>query len=130
MSIDRAQRRYAPCLEPLCSGEAVKNGRCEQHQTAWEGSNRKRRLPPDWEARRQMVFNRDGRVCYACGAVATEVDHQRAGDDHALANLAPICYSCHKTKSSLEGNAAKYGGVVVWDARRKEWGIETNAPKR
>lgn len=79
---------------------------------AWDGSDRRSRLPADWPARRDAVFARPGgRVCALqfedlCVGAATEVDHVVAGDDHAEDNLQPACQPCHRHKSALEGAAA------------------------
>lgn len=81
--------------------------------SAFEGSTRKQRLPPDWDERRAAVFQRDGDICHVCRLPgADEVDHVIPGDDHRLTNLAPIHswrtpQRCHAFKTSAEGNAAK-----------------------
>ena len=74
---------------------------------AWEGSRRQQRLPSNWKKLRAWVLKRDNHECYLCGKAATEVDHIRPGDDHSTSNLASICWSCHKKKSSGEGGAAR-----------------------
>lgn len=78
---------------------------------SWSTSNRRERLPADWEARRAAVFRRLGRRCLirlpGCLGAASEVDHIEAGDDHSPANLRPACASCHARKSSSEGNAMR-----------------------
>lgn len=82
---------------------------------AWDGSNRRARLPKDWKSRRIAVLNRDGRRCRVlseetgmrCTEVATEVDHIHPGDNHDLHNLQAICSWHHAKKSSAEGRAAK-----------------------
>lgn len=80
----------------------------------WQGSDRKARLPADWQTRIvPAVFARDGDICHWCGQPgADEVDHKRRGDDHRLVNLAPIHgwrtpQRCHARKSALEGVAAR-----------------------
>ena len=74
----------------------------------WQGSTRRKRLPPDWPKTRAKVMRRDGGVCHVSGADA--VDHVTPGDDHDPANLAPIHHDvwpyCHRTKSSAEGGRA------------------------
>jgi 5-methylcytosine-specific restriction protein A len=79
---------------------------------AWEASGRKERLPPDWPAIRRRVLRVHGGRCHVCGMGGSDaVDHVRAGDDHSLANLAPIHQDvapyCHRAKSALEGVAAR-----------------------
>jgi 5-methylcytosine-specific restriction endonuclease McrA len=83
---------------------------------AWQGSNRRLRLPADWSkpgGPRNRVLNRPGgRVCAlklpdVCVGHATEVDHIKRGDDHSDSNLQPACQPCHARKSALEGAAAR-----------------------
>lgn len=82
---------------------------------AWENSNRKQRLPRNWNQIRRKVFDRDYGLCqvespetgYTCGEIASEVDHIVPGDDHSLANLQAICRWHHAKKSAAEGNAAR-----------------------
>lgn len=69
----------------------------------WETSNRKERLPRNWNALRMRVLRRDGFKCQECGSRASEVDHIRPGDDHSLSNLQSLCSDCHSKKSSQEG---------------------------
>jgi 5-methylcytosine-specific restriction protein A len=103
-----------PCLEG-CGEHAVYQGRCKEHQKPkFLGSTRSKRLPPDWATRRQIVFKRDGGICYLCGNVGADtIDHIVAGDDHSLTNLAPVHDRtpphCHRAKTSQEGNAAQAG---------------------
>lgn len=80
----------------------------------WESSDRRERLPPNWEALRRAVFTRCGGRCEMkkkdgrrCWDKATEVDHIQRGDDNDLANLRGICSWCHRRKSSAEGHAAQ-----------------------
>ncbi len=81
---------------------------------AWEGSNRKSRLPADWSARRLRVLRRDSYRCQQrdargmkCGAQASDVDHIEHGDNHAESNLQAMCRAHHAAKSALEGVEAK-----------------------
>ena len=83
---------------------------------AWETSNRRGRLPRDWEARRRIVIARDRGRCQAtiggaqCSSEGTEVDHICAGDDHSLTNLQLLCKACHAWKTrgeAVAGNRAK-----------------------
>lgn len=82
----------------------------------WETSNRRSRLPRDWEARRRIVIARDNGRCQAaiggvqCTAEGTEVDHITAGDNHDLTNLQLLCKECHAWKTrgeAVAGNRAK-----------------------
>lgn len=77
----------------------------------WTGSNRAKRLPPNWQAIRRAVLERDGYRCVLCGSVATEVDHIQRGDDHDPHNLRSLCTPHHRAKSSKEGNTARWDGA-------------------
>lgn len=85
--------------------------------SGWQTSDRRSRLPVDWEQRRQLVLARDGHRCQwvhdgrKCGWKATDVDHRRPGDDDSTDNLQALCGYHHKRKSSSEG--ARAG----WDKR-------------
>lgn len=77
-------------------------------------TNRKERLPPDWDARRAWVLERDGHRCVAllldgtrCRARATDVDHIHRGDNHDPTNLQSLCEWHHDRKSAMEGVAAR-----------------------
>ncbi|WP_159795672.1 HNH endonuclease [Puerhibacterium puerhi] len=79
----------------------------------WTNSNRRDRLPKDWQAIRHRVFRRDGGRCCIplpdgrrCPNAATQVDHIIPGDDHSLDNLQSICDDHHRVKSSSEGARA------------------------
>lgn len=78
---------------------------------AWETSNRRNRLPRDWEARRRIVIARDNGRCQAfiggvqCTSEGTEVDHVHAGDNHDLTNLQLLCKACHAWKTRGEATA-------------------------
>jgi 5-methylcytosine-specific restriction protein A len=88
---------------------------------AWQGSDRRARLPADWEATRQYVLRRDGFICQhvrtdtgrICAYRATDVDHIERGDDHRESNLQALCDYHHKKKSGREG------GLASRDARAK-----------
>jgi len=86
---------------------------CGSLSGKWAGSDRKARLPPDWEARRAFVLRRDGWQCtelvrdVRCPQIATDVDHIIPGDDHSYGNLTSLCGPHHDLKSSREGAAAK-----------------------
>lgn len=92
-----------------------------RRRPAWSGSTRRRRLPPDWPARRQLAAARAGGRCEwwrvlaelgwrddpACSRPGTDADHIHRGDDHRPQNLAWICGPHHDLKSSREGAAAR-----------------------
>lgn len=50
---------------------------------------------------RAAVFAAKGDRCLSCGAPATDVDHvvSAAFGDNSLANLQPLCHSCHLEKT-------------------------------
>jgi hypothetical protein len=81
---------------------------------AWQGSDRRARLPANWATLRLRVLRRDGWRCVArmsdgtrCPEPATDVDHKVPGDDHRPGNLQALCRWHHARKSSAEGNAAR-----------------------
>src|SRR5699024_1979285 len=80
----------------------------------WNNSNRRQRLPVDWERRRKRILKRDNWQCRhicddgtRCPELATEVDHIRPGDDHREPNLRALCEWHHRQKSSREGSEAR-----------------------
>ena len=80
----------------------------------WDSSDRRSRLPPDWEKIRQGVLARCGGRCEVlkkdgrrCWDKATDVDHIKHGDDNSPENLRGICAWHHRRKSSAEGIAAQ-----------------------
>lgn len=80
----------------------------------WAGSDRKARLPDNWQELRKAVRERSGGRCEVikkngqrCWDRATDCDHIKPGDDHSLSNLRDICTWHHRRKSSREGNAAQ-----------------------
>lgn len=78
---------------------------------AWEGSDRRERLPKDWGIRRAKVLERDRYQCKiqgdGCVSLGVEVDHIIPGDDHSLGNLQAACSWCHGKKTATEANAAR-----------------------
>lgn len=81
---------------------------------SWEGSDRRRRLPPDWADVRARILERDGFQCTwvtngdRCTEPGNDVDHRVPGDDHGDDNLQSLCRRHHLTKSSAEGNAVRH----------------------
>lgn len=79
----------------------------------WAGSTRRSTLPPNWEAIRRVVLERDGSACvwtedgHRCGVHANQVDHINGRDDHSPANLQSLCKWHHDRKSARQGNAAR-----------------------
>lgn len=81
---------------------------------AWQSSNRRSELPPDWPRRRARILRRDRRRCRwpltfggECGAEANEVDHRRDPHDHSPANLWALCTWHHQRKTLTESSAAR-----------------------
>ncbi|MFJ2741870.1 HNH endonuclease [Streptomyces sp. NPDC087440] len=75
----------------------------------WGSSNRKSRLPGNWQALRKQVLERDGWLCQICRVrPATIADHiQPMTDDHRLEALQGVCDPCHRQKTAREGAAAR-----------------------
>lgn len=77
---------------------------------AWEGSDRRLRLPPDWKQRVAAVWKRDGGQCTwklprtgkRCPRKGADVDHIRNNDDHSLGNLRLLCRHHHDQKTQRE----------------------------
>jgi 5-methylcytosine-specific restriction protein A len=80
----------------------------------WSGSNRKERLPHDWEQRRTTTRDRAGGRCQAtmrdgtrCVETGTDCDHIVHGDNHALSNLQWLCRWHHDKKTAREALEAR-----------------------
>lgn len=79
----------------------------------WATSNRRSRLPANWEREiRPRILKRDP-ICrwkehgdFTCSNPSQEVDHIRRGQDHSPANLRGLCSWHHQQKSSMEGAEA------------------------
>lgn len=81
----------------------------------WQTSNRRSRLPANWQRLRSQVLRRDNHRCQwedhlgiRCNLTATDVDHIIAGDDHRIDNLQSLCAAHHAFKSSSEGGHGKH----------------------
>lgn len=66
--------------------------------------NKNGKLPPDWELRRQIVFERDRQRCRKCGLSLTidtcHIHHsirRSDGGNHSFENLITLCKDCHTT---------------------------------
>lgn len=83
--------------------------------SGWGDSDRKERLPENWEELRRARLDKDGWRCTAwlpksrkrCPRPATDVDHHKPGDDHRIENLRSLCATHHGKKSAREGNQAR-----------------------
>ncbi|MFH9735087.1 HNH endonuclease signature motif containing protein [Streptomyces sp. NPDC017260] len=82
---------------------------------AWETSNRRERLPANWERLRARAIRRAGGRCEGalldtgqrCEAKGTDVDHITPGDNHDLSNLQLLCRWHHTQKTQQEAAAAR-----------------------
>lgn len=91
-------------------------------------TDRRARLPVNWDSIRRRVFAVKGDKCVwriydgtLCGKPANQVDHIKAGDDHSISNLQPLCQEHHARKSAREGYDAyrKAKAVARWKAERR-----------
>lgn len=82
-------------------------------RSTWDTSDRKSRLPDDWEQIRKVVLTRCGNRCQhreesgaRCYQPATDVDHIERGDElgENYSNLQGLCTTHHAIKSSQEGH--------------------------
>lgn len=78
---------------------------------SWSTSDRRSRLPADWDSIKRRILRRDKFKCQlnyvGCTRKASQVDHKNPGDDHRDQNLQAVCASCHSLKSSREGHEAQ-----------------------
>jgi len=102
----------------------------------WSGSDRRSRLPDNWDSLRLSVFRSDGWRCrfefrpgQRCPVrddthtgAGLECDHIKPGDDHSPANLRTLCKRHHLMKSGGEGAAGRKAKQVaaLSKFRRKE----------
>ena len=76
---------------------------------AWEGSDRRGRLPGNWNSLKALAKKRAGYRCQhsidgirCTNTTELEVDHIVAGDNHSLSNLQVLCTPHHKAKTQRE----------------------------
>lgn len=93
-------------------------------RSGWYTSDRKSRLPSNWDKLRLVVGKRDGWKCQQqlpdgsfCGAPGNQIDHIEHGDDDRLSNLQCLCEKHHSIKSSQEGAAARAAKLRAAKAR-------------
>jgi 5-methylcytosine-specific restriction endonuclease McrA len=86
--------------------------------SGWEGSDRRLRLPPDWDKIRKRILKRDAYRCKVknaygerCKEPAVDVDHIINNDDHRESNLQAICDWHHKGKTNSEARAAQLAAI-------------------
>ena len=83
---------------------------------SWSTSDRKGRLPANWDAIRTRVKSRARGRCEAprhvaeCDGIGKHCDHVDRGDDHSLANLQWLSKPCHDAKTRVE--AAEAHGIT------------------
>jgi len=94
---------------------------------AWDTSNRRAELPPDWRSkRRPRILARDGHQCQwptelgPCGHPATDVDHKQPGNDHSDDNLWALCGWHHDHKTQGEAAAARRAKGYLSTKRSQE----------
>lgn len=98
----------------------------------WSTSDRRQRLPTNWNKTRKQVLAKAKYKCQgldpvatppptsraavgghrrwhhpACDMHATDVDHIVAGDNHELSNLQALSHACHTAKTAHENAVAK-----------------------
>jgi 5-methylcytosine-specific restriction protein A len=74
--------------------------------------------PGDWRTTKARVMARDKATCYLCQGHAREVDHiipVAQGGGHDDGNLAAICVTCHREKTTRETKARQW-----WGKRKRE----------
>ena len=82
----------------------------------WSTSDRKERLPANWDTIRARVKRRARGRCEAvrhdprCQGAGSHCDHVDRGDDHSLANLQWLSKPCHDAKTRVE--AAEAHGIT------------------
>lgn len=85
---------------------------------SWAGSDRRARLPDNWDELVAETRERAGGQCEAkvfasrggrfrCPHPGTDCDHIERGDDHRQENLQWLCEYHHRKKTSAEGLAAR-----------------------
>jgi 5-methylcytosine-specific restriction protein A len=95
------------CAQPGCP-TLTPTGYCPTHtRTPWTGSDRRKRLPKNWERIRRYILHRDNHTCRHCGHPANQVDHITPGDNHNPDNLQALCGPCHNRKTSTEATEAR-----------------------
>jgi 5-methylcytosine-specific restriction endonuclease McrA len=81
---------------------------------AWETSDRRARLPDDWNQRVAAVKKRDQNRCtwrlpsgLRCPRPGRDVDHRVNDDNHELSNLRLLCKTHHDRKTQREAWAGR-----------------------
>jgi 5-methylcytosine-specific restriction protein A len=101
-----------PCSEPGCP-EIGRSRFCVGHRRDFDAQRRTDTYDSVWRKLRRVVLATEP-LCRACRAAdrieaAHEVDHVipigAGGDRLDIANLQPLCASCHRAKSATESRA-------------------------
>ena len=97
---------------------------------AFEGSDRRERLPSNWIGLVSAIRKRSGGRCEVkepikdggflqrCWRPMHAADHIVAGDDHSMKNLQAICRYHHGKKTAQEGVAARKRPSAAREAER------------
>lgn len=99
------------CGELRCETRVTGRTFCPPHTPQWAGTNRKARLPADWEQKRQATAMIANGQCQwmingqRCTTPGTDCDHIIEGDDHAQHNLQWLCGPHHRQKTIADSRA-------------------------
>lgn len=80
---------------------------------SWSSSDRRERLPDNWELLRQATKHRAKGRCEAeahvptCNGTGTEADHVVQGDDHSMSNLQWLSRPCHEAKTRRDNGIVR-----------------------
>lgn len=80
---------------------------------AWNTSQRRTQLPPNWEDLRRQAKTRAHGICehhtngQRCTNPGTELHHTGDNTDHRLETLEWICRDCHKAETQQQARAAQ-----------------------
>lgn len=97
------------CGDLRCEVRVTGRTFCPEHTPQWKGSDRKARLPDNWETLRQATaMLADGRCQWVehgtrCVSPGTDCDHIIEGDDHSQHNLQWLCSPHHRKKTTADG---------------------------
>ena len=114
---------YAAKERVVCSKRCNAALKSERHKgersPRWRGG-RMDAYGDDWKRIRDMIVNRDGFACQACGVTTSLAVHHivphRQGGTHEASNLITLCRSCHSkaeyrlTEAYVENNRSWSAG--------------------
>ncbi|MFC2077999.1 tyrosine-type recombinase/integrase [Candidatus Bipolaricaulota bacterium] len=119
LQIDRARSRSEEAL-PSVGGRLV-----SPYREAMRGVFGLYNMSCDWESNRQAVLERTGGTC-TCGELATHIHHMSyanwASGPAELADLVPLCRSCHPSAHAGGGPA----DTPFWAKRTPDSGYITD----